>query len=346
MLFAVLNQPDCLLQVQLPVSAFISDFTLWLGADHYNSEVLSKEEAKEQFETARNNSQAAGLVTSQGQTQYMDLNEGIHKMEIFRIQVSIPGNTHARFVLTYQELLTRHRSIYTHRISVRPGQIVRDFNVTVFAYEPQGFRHFDVAEMPGLLDSSQTGLIAINGLDQYRTLVYTPSVDEQRELYGAEGISGDLVIEYDVNRGQGGSVYTEDGYFVHHLAPDGLPTVGKHVMFVIDCSGSMQGDKLQQAQDALLDILDELHPQDRFHLLFFAERLTHWPPVHLNQDLVPASAENVRDAKAFIAENMVADGGTDMNDALITAIYTLKIDVSKTLCDTLNLTHNYKWFKL
>lgn len=38
----------------------------------------------------------------------------------------------------------------------------------------------------------------------------------------------------------------ENGYFVHHFAPEDLPTMPKNVIFVIDKSGSMSGRKIQQ----------------------------------------------------------------------------------------------------
>lgn len=38
----------------------------------------------------------------------------------------------------------------------------------------------------------------------------------------------------------------ENGYFVHYFAPEGLPTIPKNVIFVIDKSGSMRGKKIQQ----------------------------------------------------------------------------------------------------
>lgn len=43
----------------------------------------------------------------------------------------------------------------------------------------------------------------------------------------------------------------ENGYFVHHFAPESLPTMPKNVIFVIDKSGSMSGRKIQQV--SLLD---------------------------------------------------------------------------------------------
>lgn len=42
-----------------------------------------------------------------------------------------------------------------------------------------------------------------------------------------------------------------NGYFVHFFAPQGLPTVPKSVVFVIDISGSMHGRKMEQVLSSL-----------------------------------------------------------------------------------------------
>jgi hypothetical protein len=53
----------------------------------------------------------------------------------------------------------------------------------------------------------------------------------------------------------------QDGYFVHFFAPENLPTLPKHIVFVLDISGSMEGDKLAQTKDAMVTILDDLTDQ-------------------------------------------------------------------------------------
>ena len=41
----------------------------------------------------------------------------------------------------------------------------------------------------------------------------------------------------------------------------------KHVIFVIDESGSMSGRKMKQTKDAMLMIVEELNEQDRYCLI-------------------------------------------------------------------------------
>jgi Mg-chelatase subunit ChlD len=57
-----------------------------------------------------------------------------------------------------------------------------------------------------------------------------------------------------------------DGYFVHFINPDEkqFKTLRKHVVFVIDLSGSMYGTKLQQTKDAMKVILKEMDQTDDY----------------------------------------------------------------------------------
>jgi hypothetical protein len=60
-----------------------------------------------------------------------------------------------------------------------------------------------------------------------------------------------------------------DGYFVHFFAPEDVPPQPKHIIFVLDTSGSMWGSKLQQLQRAMYAILDSLRSDDYFSIIQF-----------------------------------------------------------------------------
>lgn len=71
---------------------------------------------------------------------------------------------------------------------------------------------------------------------------YQPKSKSSNEI-----IAGQLVLLYDVKRDlSGGDIEVVDGYFVHFFAPDGLQKGNKHVVFVLDKSGSMLGRKFEQ----------------------------------------------------------------------------------------------------
>ena len=53
-----------------------------------------------------------------------------------------------------------------------------------------------------------------------------------------------------------------DGYFVHYFAPNDLAPLRKHVVFVLDRSGSMVGVKMKQMKTAMKTILKDLDDGD------------------------------------------------------------------------------------
>lgn len=64
-----------------------------------------------------------------------------------------------------------------------------------------------------------------------------------------------------------------DGYFVHILRNDNLPVIDKHVVFVLDVSGSMAGNKMNQLKNAMHKILLDLSPSDWFSVVLFSVKV-------------------------------------------------------------------------
>jgi Ca-activated chloride channel homolog len=109
----------------------------------------------------------------------------------------------------------------------------------------------------------------------------------------------------------------DDGFFLL-LASPGMDVkqkaVPKDVVFVLDTSGSMAGDKIKQAKKALAFCVDNLNDNDRFELIRFS---TEVEPL-FNQ-LVDASSDNRAKATSFI-KDLKAIGATAIDDALRQAL--------------------------
>src|SRR3954470_21908372 len=93
----------------------------------------------------------------------------------------------------------------------------------------------------------------------------------------------------------------EDGYFLLLASPGAetkkTKTIPKDVVFVLDTSGSMAGDKLEQAKKALLFCVDNLNSDDRFEVIRFSTEVES-----LFEKLVDASDKNRSRARDFIKE--------------------------------------------
>src|SRR4029077_4450484 len=96
------------------------------------------------------------------------------------------------------------------------------------------------------------------------------------------------------------------------LAPGRSETasVRRDVVAVLDVSGSMSGDKLEQAKTALAQLLGTLRSGDRFRIVTFGSSVrryaTGWTDV---------SGDNVRAAQQWV-RGLETDGGTNIAGAL------------------------------
>jgi Ca-activated chloride channel family protein len=92
------------------------------------------------------------------------------------------------------------------------------------------------------------------------------------------------------------------------------PRPVRDLIFVIDTSGSMHGDSIHQARQALQLALDRLGPGDRFNIIHFNQHSQA-----LFGEPQSASVARVRQARAHV-QRLQAQGGTEMLPALQLAL--------------------------
>ncbi len=78
------------------------------------------------------------------------------------------------------------------------------------------------------------------------------------------------------------------------------------MVFVLDCSGSMEGRPLEQAKTAIRSALHRLQPDDTFQIIRFSNKASKMGPRP-----IPASAGNVRQGLAYL-QSLNSEGGTEM----------------------------------
>nr|XP_057921447.1 inter-alpha-trypsin inhibitor heavy chain H3-like isoform X3 [Doryrhamphus excisus] len=287
--------------VRIPKNAFISKFRMFMDDQVYDGIVKAKEAAQQQYSQAVSRGESAGIVSSVGRT-----------LEEFKTSVTVAALKKVTFELTYEELLKRRLGKYELQIHARPMQPVKDFKVDVYIHEKAGINFLDVRG--GLSTNALANAITKKQLDKQAWVYFYPTLEQQKvcENCGEDGMNGDLVIVYDVNRHRSlGDIKSSDGYFVHHFAPSSLTRIPKNVVFVIDQSGSMHGRKMEQTRIALLHILNDLAEEDYFGLITFDSRIMYW-----KRELVQATPDNVESAKTF-ARNIQDRGSTNINTALL-----------------------------
>lgn len=133
---------------------------------------------------------------------------------------------------------------------------------------------------------------------------------------GRATLDRDFVLAFRLGEALGSRAWTDGVATMVVVEPpelggDPLP---RDAVFVVDISGSMQGEKLDAAKKALIAALHGLVAGDRFQLLAFDDGLERFAP-----DFVPYDDRSLARADAWVAA-LEARGGTVMLPALQQAL--------------------------
>ncbi|KAJ1162980.1 hypothetical protein NDU88_003444 [Pleurodeles waltl] len=302
--------------IKLPKDAFINNFTMNVNGITFSGSIREKSVARSLFSQARAKGKAAGLV----RTNSMD-------MENFKADLSVPPGTKVTFEINYQEALRRKLGRYEHVIHLEPGKLAKNLQVDVYITEPQGIRFINV---PNSLGEHFAGLVNISKEEKRAHISFRPTVDQQRKCpeCSTTAVDGNFVVKYDTSRDPSSELQVFNGYFLHFFAPENLPPLPKNILFVIDVSGSMWGLKMRQTVQAMQTILDDLRSDDQFSVIDFNHNVRCW-----REELVRASSIQTEDAKKYIRE-IQPGGGTNINEALLRAIFILKEAQSRDMLDS------------
>jgi Ca-activated chloride channel family protein len=109
-------------------------------------------------------------------------------------------------------------------------------------------------------------------------------------------------------------VIDDNRYLSLLVMPPNLKGMGailpRDVIFILDRSGSMHGESIEQAKTALADAIDRLDRRDRFNIIHFSNTTGQ-----LFSAPKPATPNNRNQAKRLL-RGIAADGGTEMLPAL------------------------------
>ncbi|KAM9095864.1 inter-alpha-trypsin inhibitor heavy chain H4-like isoform X2 [Sarcophilus harrisii] len=298
---------EAVFQVELPKSAFITNFSMIIDGVTYPGEIKEKAAAQERYSTAVARGQSAGIIRATGRN-----------LEQFQVSVNVAPSAKITFELVYEELLKRQLGKYELILKVRPQQLVKHLQIDIHIFEPQGIASLETEST--FMTKNLADALTTTQNETKAHIVFKPSLAQQQKEPGKTDtiLDGNFIVRYDVDRtNAAGDIQIENGYFVHHFAPAELSTLPKNVVFVIDKSGSMSGKKMKQTREALVKILGDLKPEDQFNLVIFDGFVTQWRPT-----LLQALPENVEEAKKF-ASRILAMGATNINDAVLVAVNML-----------------------
>jgi Ca-activated chloride channel family protein len=282
----------------LPEGAAISEFVMWVDSTRVEGKILEADEARAIYEDIVRQRRDPALLEYVGRDAV--------QARIFPIP---PGGSR-KIELEYSQVLPVEnglvRYIYplnTEKFSARPLEEV-SVRVEIASNDA----------MHALYSPTHQDRVYIERDGDYRAVVGYEAYDVLPDQ--------DFQVIYTVSQEDVGlNLLTyrqppDDGFFLLLAAPtvdvDKARVIPRDVILVLDTSGSMEGEKIEQAKEALSYVLDHLNEEDRFNVIAFSTGLQEYA-----RQLRPAS--EAREAIQWV-ERLEAAGGTDINRALLEAL--------------------------
>lgn len=292
-----------------------------IGSQTVTATIKEKEEAKEEFETAKSEGKSASMLSEE--------RANVFTMDVANI---MPGDE-ARIELHYTELLTpvegTYEFVYPTVVGPRYVSPVKDDtgNRDEWAGKPylaegtapNDAYHIDVTVSSGMPISSLSSSSHDINIDWEKNTTAHVGLADSADYAG----NRDFILDYRLTGSQiGTGLITDQGekenFFMLMIQPperyETKEIPSREYIFVLDVSGSMSGFPLDTAKKLITDLVSGLRETDTFNLLLFSG-----DSLQMAERSVPATQDNVKKALRLIKEQTGA-GGTELAPALEDAL--------------------------
>lgn len=282
----------------VPEGAVLSRFAMEVDGKMQGAQLLKAEEARRIYEEIVRRRVDPGLLEYAGQ-------------QLYRARVyPIPARGDKAMKLGYDQVLTRQDQLHHYRYGLSTekfsAQPLRNAAISVEIQSKQPLKNI----------YSPSHEISVQRLDEYRARVSWEATqvkpDTDFDLYWttSEVAIGATLLSYKPPG--------EDGFFMLLASPKVKwaqeATQACQMTYVVDTSGSMSGEKIEQASEALAFSLTKLAERDQFQVISFSDTVNPLTP-----RAQAATSAHVSSAVRF-ARELEASGGTNINDALLEAL--------------------------
>ncbi len=284
----------------MPEQSVISDFAMFDGETRLTGRVLDKDEAKKIYEDIVRKQRDPALLEFIGQ--------GMFQARIFPIE----PHSEKKLELTYNQLIKAENNSYRVACNILPDRINSEgasvtLNISIKSAGDISNIYSPTHTLTTKMIDSRNAHISI-GKDESGK-----SASRDFVLYY---LASDKAISCNVISFR--PISDEDGFFLLSIAPkfeqENTQSLPKDIIFVLDRSGSMSGEKIIQAREALKFCLRSLNANDRFGLIDFSDNVNF-----MKNSLTQVTPPTIDDAM-YVVDKITATGGTNINEALQKAL--------------------------
>jgi Ca-activated chloride channel family protein len=288
----------------LPDGVAINGLTLIVDGKELPGVLKPKDQARREYEAIVRKQKDPALLEYMGQ--------GLFRTSVF----PIPPGQERRVEIRYTQVLNSDSGLIDFTLPLgtvkHTGQPIDKLNITVRIKSKDELKNiyspthdFDITRAN---DNKAVCRLTLKNVTQ---------PDDTRLLYGVRGgeFGMNLISYQPEDKG-------EQGYFMLLASPKVKTKNGqvipKTVLFVVDRSGSMSGEKIEQAKSSLRLMINQLGRRDTFNIVSYASEVDLFRP---ELELV---SDDTRKAALSYVEDIYSGGGTNINDALTLAFNQLQ----------------------
>ena len=315
----------------LPDEAAVDRMRLHIGDRYIEGEIREKDQARKEYESARNEGRKASLVDQQRPNLFTTSVANIAPGERVVVEIEYLEN------LRYDNGTFSIRFPMTLTPRYIPGSAVPDRKGSGWSPDTAQVDDASLVTPPHVTSAPDHRIALRARIDAGMPLEIVASRYHPVDVSGDQG-------RYEVSLGDGAvpldhdfellwrpvpsslpramvfeeTIAGQPHYLLMVVPPDAAkdvpPAMPRELIFVVDTSGSMHGASLAQAKRTLLRALDGLGAGDRFNIIEFNSSTRA-----LYHESVTANAANIDHAMKFV-QGLEADGGTEMRPALRLAL--------------------------
>lgn len=232
--------------------------------------------------------------------------------ETLAFDLTLPAGGSRHMTLEYAEVLAPSGGLYRYRYVLSTerysSEPLQDVSLTVNLHSSSGLASLYSPSHD--VDTQWSG----PGQAQVSWEAQNVQPNEDFELFFAPsegGVGGGLLSGQRDDQNHFLLLFAPD---IQSVSGDAIP---KDIVFVIDRSGSMGGEKIEQARNALHFILGQLGTDDRFSIVGFDHEL-----LVLAHTLQSVESQSLVEARRFV-DGLTANGNTNLEAALQTGLNIL-----------------------
>ena len=299
----------------LPQDCAVDRMTMQIGSRMIEAEIKRREEARQIYEDAKNNGQAAALLDQE-------------RPNVFTQSVAniMPG-AKVKIVISYAQLLKfeagQFEFVFPMVVGPRYTVNAPDPGKISPPIVPKGTRSGANIDLSIALDAGAP-------IQDMKSVLHKISVQKDDngrakiKLTRADEIPNkDFILQYKISTDSIQDAFVthmgeKGGFFTLMLMPPKVPVSSqitpREVVFVMDQSGSQMGFPIEKSKELTLKLIQTLRPGDTFNVMGFnTEVKMLWPVAK------PLNNDTLAQAMAFV-KGMQANGGTNLREGAIAAL--------------------------